>query len=313
MQPDNNSGLVEICREQRPLRFLLTLLAFSLLLIGCWAFIAPRLTYAIYAPARLTASDANLAALVKYAVANDKNVAWVGSSLTMALSERYFSIPGSYNLGLGGGSPVTGLRVLEKMQQLPKVVIIETNVLDRPVDQDLVARPWHVISNPIVAVVADFYRPLRLVPGAISFPSARVLREAKARRSSLLGEPSQYRGLNGPAREELDRLRRRPLNRALVQSNVAEINRIAALLESRGTRVLYVNMPYAPEFDELAYNARAKEAISGRERYDCARCIDLQHVLPIAELGWTDGQHVDERTSLLVIDAVERIVRSMMH
>lgn len=313
MRSGEQSDLVEICREQSPLKFLLTTIVFSCLLVGSWAFIAPRLTYAIYAPARLTASDANLAALVKYAVAKHKNVAWVGSSLTMALSERYFSIPGSYNLGLGGGSPVTGLQVLEKMQSLPKVVVIETNVLDRPVDQDLVGRPWHAISNPLLAAVADFYRPLRLVPGAICLPYARVQREANDRRIRLLGEPSKYRGLNEPARQDLERLRARPLNRALVQSNVAEINRVTALLESRGVRVLYVNMPYATEFDELAYNKRAKETISGRERYDCARCVDLQEVLPAGELGWTDGQHVDERTSLLVIDAVERIIRPMLN
>ena len=148
VQSERDTTLLNVELEAAPIRFLAILSMTFLALAVAWGMSARSLAAVHYSPTRLTASDANLGALAKYAAANDKNVAWVGSSLTAALSERYFTIPGSYNLGLSGGNPLTALEVLQRLPSLPKVVIIETNILDRPVDHTLVDRPWDTLRNP---------------------------------------------------------------------------------------------------------------------------------------------------------------------
>ena len=309
MQPETDKTLLTVELEPEPRRFVAVLLMTFLALTAAWGMSARSLAVVHYAPTRLTASDANLGSLVKYAAATDKNIAWVGSSLTAALSERYFTIPGSYNLGLSGGNPVTALEVLLRLPSLPKVVIIETNILDRPVDHTLVDRPWEFFSVPMVGIFANFYRPLHLIPAAIFYRPAKIRRIAESRRQSLLAESSSYRGLPETAQQEVRRLDTRPVNKALEESNAAEINRIKASLQGRGVRVYFVHLPYAPEFQRHPYSTRAQALISGSDHYKCDVCIDLSAALPMDDLGWSDGQHLDERSSIIAIDAIEKIVR----
>src|SRR5262249_16227935 len=67
-------------------------------------------------------------------------VVLVGSSVAWRLKEEYFSLGRVRNLALAGGSPLTSLEIVAKQQQLPKIVLIETNVLSRPADRALVER-----------------------------------------------------------------------------------------------------------------------------------------------------------------------------
>jgi hypothetical protein len=311
MQPETDKTLLIVELEPEPRRFMAALVVTFLALAAAWGMSARSLAVVHYAPTRLTSSDANLGSLVKYAAANDKNVAWVGSSLTAALSERYFTIPGSYNLGLSGGNPVTALEVLLRLPSLPKVLIIETNILDRPIDRTLVDRPWEFFSQPVVGLFANFCRPLHLIPAAVFYRPEKIRRAAESRRQSLLAESSSYRGLPETAQRELRGwgLDTRPVNQVLEESNATEINRIKTNLKSLGVRVYFIHLPYAPEFQRRPYSTRAQALISGSDHYNCDVCIDLSALLAMDDLGWSDGLHLDERSSVIVIDTMEKIVR----
>src|SRR3984893_15930654 len=132
----------------------------------------------------------------------------------------------------------------------------------------------------------------------------------KTRRQSLSAESSSYRGLPETAQQEVRRLDTRPVNKALEESNATEINRIKTSLQGLGVRVYFCHLPYAPEFQRHPYSTRAQALISGSDHYKCEVCIDLSAVLPMDDLGWSDGQHLDERSSIIVIDTMEKIVRS---
>src|ERR1700676_2305857 len=56
-----------------------------------------------------TSQDGTLITLNRYAKEPIPDVALVGSSLTFRLNEEYFATPRLRNLGLAGGSPITGL------------------------------------------------------------------------------------------------------------------------------------------------------------------------------------------------------------
>jgi hypothetical protein len=109
-------------------------LSAALLLIACGlatAWFGNRLQV----PATTT-RDGTLITLNGYADEPIPDIVLVGSSLTFRLKEDYFAAPHLRNLGLAGGSPVTGLEIVE--QHLPKLVLIEATILSRPPDAGLV-------------------------------------------------------------------------------------------------------------------------------------------------------------------------------
>ena len=84
----------------------------------------------------------------------------VGSSLTFRLKEEYFATPGLRNLALAGGSPVTGLEIVANQPRLPRIILVEANVLIRPTDAALVERYSRGDAEPL------FFRPVRAAVAA---------------------------------------------------------------------------------------------------------------------------------------------------
>jgi hypothetical protein len=87
-----------------------------------------------------TTRDGTLITLNRYAKEPIPDVALVGSSLTFRLKEEYFATPRLRNLALAGGSPVTGLEIVANQPRLPRIVLVEANVLSRTTDTALVER-----------------------------------------------------------------------------------------------------------------------------------------------------------------------------
>src|SRR4051812_41104504 len=79
-----------------------------------------------------TTRDGTLITLNRYAKEPVPDVVLVGSSLTFRLKEEYFATPRVRNLALAGGSPVTGLEIVANQPRLPRIILIEVNVLSRP-------------------------------------------------------------------------------------------------------------------------------------------------------------------------------------
>src|ERR1700733_6081990 len=86
-----------------------------------------------------TTRDGTLITLNRYAREPIPDIVLVGSSLTFRLKEEYFVTPRLRNLALAGGSPVTGLEIVANQPRLPRVVLVEANVLSRSTDAALVA------------------------------------------------------------------------------------------------------------------------------------------------------------------------------
>jgi hypothetical protein len=108
------------------------------------------------------------------------------------------------------------------------------------------------------------------------------------------------------------------VDRALQQFNAedptdaAQLNakRIAALiwmLEQRGARVFLFELPYAEPIEGSRSAAATREIIH-------AAFPDSKQWLPIeanrSELRWADGVHLDERSAVIVTQAMERALAS---
>ncbi len=109
-----------------------------------------------------TTRDGTTIALNRYTQEPVPAVVLVGSSLTFRLSEEYFATPSVRNLAIGGGSPVTGLEIVANSPRLPKIILVEANVLSRSIDAALVERysgngaAGPLFFHPVKAAIAGY-------------------------------------------------------------------------------------------------------------------------------------------------------------
>src|SRR5258708_8192843 len=130
-----------------------------------------------------TTRDGTLITLNRYAKETIPEVVFVGSSLTFRLKEEYFATPRVRNLGLAGGSPITGLEIVANQPRLPRLVLVEANVLSRPTDRALVEKysrsgnTESVVFRPIRTAVAAYENWLHapLSHTQVSFALSRLL------------------------------------------------------------------------------------------------------------------------------------------
>jgi hypothetical protein len=93
-----------------------------------------------------------------------------------------------------------------------------------------------------------------------------------------------------------------------VRENAERIRQLTGLLEQRGARVLLLEVPYMDRIEQtrsvMATRAIIHVVFPEQERW-----------LPIAvdrsELRWADGVHLDERSALIVSQAIDGALRAL--
>lgn len=77
------------------------------------------------------------------------------------------------------------------------------------------------------------------------------------------------------------------------------------MLESRGSKVHLMHMPYVEAFDVHSFAKRTRIPIAGNDSFDCPNCIDLRDLVDRDQLRWPDGVHLDDRSAALDVRALE--------
>ncbi|MET4800990.1 hypothetical protein [Bradyrhizobium sp. LB11.1] len=268
----------------------------AMLLLACGLATA-RFGSALQQPT-VTTRDGNIITLNRYVREPMPDLVLVGSSVAWRLKEEYFSRAGVRNLALAGGSPVTSLDIVAKQKSLPKIVLIETNVLTRLPDEALIRK-----FSGGAGTEALFLRPVRTAVAAYETwnhapPNPE---QARAERDHLLSEPPS------PFDNKIY------LDRAVQQMNdddptiparvnVARIKELVDDIERRGSRVFLLEIPFAAEIEDSRM-VRMSKAIVHAAFPDRARWLPIHP--PMDELRWADGVHLDERSALLVVRAIE--------
>ena len=129
--------------------------------------------------------DRSFQALSRYAFERTPQVVLAGSSMSFRLYEGYFKTP-LRNLSIGGGSPATGLSIISSYRSLPKIILVETNILSRPIDTALVEAFGDNPSEPF-----KWFRPAR---GVISSAYYWIKFQSEAQNVLLLPsrQPATY-------------------------------------------------------------------------------------------------------------------------
>lgn len=176
-----------------------------------------------------TARDGTLITLNRYVKEPVPEVVIVGSSLSFRLNENYFATK-LRNLALAGGSPVTGLELVINQPRLPKIVLVEANVLSRATDAALVEKySSKGNADPL------FFRPIRVAVAAYESWHHAPLGHTQVTLalSQLLKQPASNfdnsiyvdRAVQQSNAEDVE---------AAVRMNVARIEDLIAVLERRG-------------------------------------------------------------------------------
>ncbi len=269
----------------------------AVLLIACGMATA-RFGAALQMPS-VTTRDGTLVTLNRYVSEPVPDVVLVGSSLTWRLKEELFATPRVRNLALAGGSPVTGLAIVASQLRVPRIVLVEANVLSRPIDAALISKfsrkgaAEPLMFRPVRAAVAAFERWNH---GPPSQAQSAVVRDQLMRQPPSDFDNKLY------------------LDRAMDQFNAEDpaqpvhenVQRIAELIvaiEQAGARVLLMDVPYS-EPVRGAKASRITRQIIHEAFPDPARWLQLS--LPDEELRWLDGVHLDERSALVVALAIDR-------
>jgi hypothetical protein len=197
--------------------------------------------------------------------------------------------PDITNLALAGQNPLVGLRIIARGGHVPRRVYVEINHLDQPVDMALVdgvfAEPGYTIKR-FVPALRTGYQPVNL---AVS-----LLRRATRGRDEVyyahLVEPPLHDTLI--ARQQL--LLGQPPDPALLQANLAELDRLAAELTGHGAELVFFEMPIDPALEAapavVAVRQAARTAFPGDKA-----CWN--EGTPPAGLPSTDGIHRDSDTA----------------
>lgn len=271
----------------------------AVLLLACGLATA-RFGHGLQLPSTTT-RDGSLITLNRYATEPIPDVVLVGSSLTFRLKEEYFATTRLRNLALAGGSPVTGLEIVANQPRLPKIILVETNVLSRPTDDVLVGKySWRGKAEPL------FFRPMRTAVASYENWRHAPLTHAQA-------SAAQARLLQQPPSDFDNRVY---VDRAVQQSNaedptvatqinVQRIQQLILAFEQRGARVLLFQLPLSNELENARFAKITGDIVH-------ARFPDPDRWLPIdvarSELRWADGVHLDERSALIVVQSIQQAV-----
>jgi hypothetical protein len=252
-----------------------------------------------------TTRDGTLITLNRYAREPIPDIALVGSSLTFRLKEEYFATPKLRNLALAGGSPVTGLEIVANQPRLPRVVLVETNVLSRPTDAALIQRYSRSGSTEPL-----FFRPIRTAVAAyenwlhaplshpeVSFTLSQLLKQPPSDFDSRIYADRALQQFNAEEPTPAARI------------NVERIEQLIPAIERRGARVLLFELPYAEQL-EASRSARVTREIIHAQFPDPDRWLRLDYSR--GELRWADGVHLDERSAVIVTQSIDRALSLLL-
>ncbi|WKA27095.1 hypothetical protein [Bradyrhizobium roseum] len=274
--------------------------AATIVLIAC-GFATARFGSGLQMPATTT-RDGTLITLSRYLREPVPDIVLTGSSITFRLKEEYFATPRMRNLALAGGSPVTGLEIVANQPRLPGTILVEANVLSRPIDAALVERYSRGDAEP------PFFRPVRAAVAAYEqrHHAPLTYQQAAPELHRLIGQPpSEFDNRIYVDRAVQQFNAEDPT--AAARSNAKRIGELIQLLEQRGARVFLFELPYAEPIEGSRAAAITREIIHAAFP-DSTRWLSIE--VNRSELRWADGVHLDERSAVIVSQAVERALAS---
>lgn len=222
------------------------------------------------------------------------SIVLVGSSLTYRLTQQYFNLEDVRNIALPGSSTLTGMRIVASQSSLPRILLVETNVLVWPPNEELIAQ----FSRSVLNVAPLRIRPIRtLIASRYGRTVDSLYRMYRARMPAVLNQPPA-----DPRPPDPWLTSSYTLPEELMRQNARGIVELALSLETRGTKVILFQIP-APrrivDSEQMNLTNRFLREAGSK------RVLEMELPADESKLRWSDGAHLDERSSILVIRSIE--------
>jgi hypothetical protein len=270
-------------------------ITFALLLTCCWA--APRIFKNLPQFPPTTTDEQQVVVFERYFQLPLQDIVLVGSSLSYRLKEQYFERGNIRNAALPGGSPLTGLAIIEAAPDpCPQVIAVETNILNRGIDNALLQK-FRDTARP-----RDTLRPLRTL--AAYYQSARddVLIFDTARRRSILERPVASYDTGRSIANALVEWNRSTYGEAILK-DAKTLRSLVEKMEGRGVTIFFYEVPYPPVLDQTGFATLTRKTLDQVFGPANDRWLKLEY--PADELRWNDdGAHLDERSALIIGSAL---------
>ena len=240
--------------------------------------------------------DRRFPALSRYALEPVPDIALVGSSMTFRIYEGYFRTP-LRNIAIGGGSPLTGLAIIASYPALPRVIIVETNILSRPVDASLVEKFGNHDAAPM-----PWFKPYRVAISRVYY-----WLKYKSERDNIARLPRESPASHDiqAALDEADAEHADPGSAAPMAANTATLQRLVTALERRGCRIYFLEFPYPGNIGSSNYAVTAR-SLARATFPDRGQWPGINYHL--SELRWVDAAHMDERSAIIVAQEIDRFL-----
>jgi hypothetical protein len=226
-----------------------------------------------------------------------------GSSMTArlpdeALDERI------YKLAFGGGTPIEGLEIVLRSNQLPKLVVVEVNAL---VTDPLDFIPEHLF-NPVFERLRSYlsfmrteYRPASVVVSALAAAHGPppVPSGASNIKKKILGNILARAALQGGHLPE----------EPLFTDNLDRLEKLVQQLEASGVQVAFLYMPMHPKIAMM--RGRAAVLTRTRQRFDPTRYNWLEPGKH-RDFETTDGVHLNRSEARYVAEYIHREIRELL-
>ena len=240
--------------------------------------------------------DRSRPALSRYIFERTPDIVLVGTSMTLRISEGYFSIP-LRNVAISGGSSLTGLSIIASYQSLPSLILVEVNVMSWGVDPVFVEQFGNNDAEPY-----RWFRPARALISYVYYWIKYKSEADNIARLPLL-KPSEYE-----ISDELNAVQKEydnPSFDKLIRLDIDTLKQLVTSLERRGSKVLFYELPYPGKLGESRYATTARDL--AHNAFPPEKWLKLR--FPEGQLRWTDGAHLDPRSAIIVAKEIESAIR----
>jgi hypothetical protein len=270
------------------------------LTIGLCALITP-MTRDIPPLPPLTKDDEAEPALTRYRREVIPDIALVGSSLTYRLNESYFLPLKVRNLAISGDSSLTGLQIISSYPQVPKLILVEANIVSRDIDASLVRR----FSGKSLDL--SILRPMRM---AVAYFNSRPERPAESINSfeDMLRQPPETHDNALAIQRAIEQYGKTDQDAAIVK-NAEILNQLVSSLAARGSRVYLFELPYPKTIEDTHFAVTNRIAVH-RRFSDPDQWLRLDYTA--GEMRFEDHVHLDKRSALIVSRAMEAEISTLL-
>lgn len=212
-------------------------------------------------------------------------VVFVGSSLTQRLD---FDGESNcvYNLSLQGDSALTGLSVIANSVENPRQVFIEINVPQNGVNQDLINRGtallphllpiFHVENMPINLALSFLHHIKNEKPVNVSNDTVNL--------NALALQVRSYKELLPPEN---------------LSQNMGEFRRLVRDIESKGSKIVFFEMPVHPELENSPRAIQIRNAF--KNLFQNYRLLSFQELSNPITVITADGLHLHKDEAITVV------------